>query len=172
MIRKLLGRGPTIDELKAAGAEIGEDVWIGTSKIDMTHPFLLKIGDHVTLSDCRLLQHDASTKRELGYSRVGRICIGSHVFIGADAIILSNVKIGDYCIIGAGAVVTKDIPDNSVAVGNPARVIGSYSDYIDRKRKELQECPYVYHTRFSEKSPQEIEQMKQDLMNGGIGYDI
>lgn len=171
-IRRLLGRGPTIKELKAGGAEIGEDVWIGTTKIDPTHPFLLRIGDHVTLSDCRILMHDASTKRALGYSKVGRVWIGSHVFIGADAVIMPNVKIGNCCIIGAGAVVTKDIPDNSVAVGNPAHVIGSYSDYISRSQKELKECPFVYHTRFSEKTLQEINQMKQDLMDGGIGYDI
>ena len=49
--------------------------------------------------------------------------IGNNVLIGAGAIIIGDVKIGDNSIIGAGAIVTKNIPDNSVAVGNPAKVI-------------------------------------------------
>lgn len=51
------------------------------------------------------------------------VCIGDNVYIGYGAIILPGVTIGDNCIIGAGAVVTRDIPEWSVAVGNPARVI-------------------------------------------------
>lgn len=45
------------------------------------------------------------------------------------------MKIGQNCIIGAGSVVTKDIPDNSLAVGNPAKVIGSI-DKFEKQRKE------------------------------------
>lgn len=51
------------------------------------------------------------------------ITIGDDCWIGGGAIILPGVTIGNRCIIGAGAVVTKSIPDNSLAVGNPARVI-------------------------------------------------
>lgn len=51
--------------------------------------------------------------------------IGSYCFIGARSIIMPGVKIGDQVIIGSGSVVTKDIPSNSIAVGNPARVIKS-----------------------------------------------
>jgi acetyltransferase-like isoleucine patch superfamily enzyme len=51
--------------------------------------------------------------------------IGKNTFIGVGAIILPGVNIGDEVIIGAGAVVTKDIPSNTIAVGNPARVIKS-----------------------------------------------
>lgn len=49
--------------------------------------------------------------------------IGKNVWIGGKATILPGVKIGDNSIIGAGSVVTRDIPQNSIAVGNPARVI-------------------------------------------------
>ena len=48
--------------------------------------------------------------------------IGNNVWIGAGAIILPGVSIGDNSVIGAGSVVTKDIPNNSIAVGNPAKV--------------------------------------------------
>lgn len=49
-----------------------------------------------------------------------------------NAIILPGVTIGENCVIGAGSIVTKDIPANSVAVGNPARVISSISEYAEK----------------------------------------
>lgn len=52
-----------------------------------------------------------------------RPVIGDNVSLGANVVIIGDVKIGNNVIIGAGSVVVKDIPDNSVAVGNPARVI-------------------------------------------------
>ena len=51
------------------------------------------------------------------------ITIQDDVWIGANAVIAAGVTIGKHCVIGAGSVVTKDIPDYSVAVGNPAKVI-------------------------------------------------
>ena len=51
------------------------------------------------------------------------ITIGNDCWIGGNATILPGVSIGNGCVIGAGSVVTKDIPDNSMAVGNPAKVI-------------------------------------------------
>jgi acetyltransferase-like isoleucine patch superfamily enzyme len=51
--------------------------------------------------------------------------IGDCTFIGANAVVLMGVTIGSHCVIGAGAVVSTDIPDRSVAVGVPARVVGT-----------------------------------------------
>ncbi|MFM2286190.1 MAG: hypothetical protein RLZZ543_1687, partial [Bacteroidota bacterium] len=51
------------------------------------------------------------------------VSIGDNVWIGGGAIICPGVTIGDNCTIGAGSIVTKDIPANGVAVGNPCRVI-------------------------------------------------
>ena len=65
--------------------------------------------------------------------------IGNNVWIGAGAIILPGITIGDNSVIGAGSVVTKDIPANVVAVGNPCRVlreIGEHDrEYYWRDRK-------------------------------------
>lgn len=158
-----------IEELRRRGMTIGENCFIGTDKIDYPHAYLICIGDNVTISSARLLTHDASTKRALGYSRVGRIDIGNNVFVGADATILPNIKIGDNVIIGAGSVVTKDIPSNSLAVGNPARVVGTYGDYIEKNRKMLETHP-VYNTY--EKTQDEINQMRKDLLEYGIGFDM
>lgn len=54
------------------------------------------------------------------------ITIGDNVWIGANSVILAGINIGKHAVIGAGSVVTKDIPDYSVAIGNPARVIKRY----------------------------------------------
>lgn len=51
------------------------------------------------------------------------ITIGKNCWLGGSVIVLPGVKIGDGCVIGAGAVVTKDIPANSLAVGNPAKIV-------------------------------------------------
>ncbi|GIZ09865.1 sugar O-acetyltransferase [Flavobacterium sp. UMI-01] len=64
---------------------------------------------------------DAQTRKTVEFSKP--ITIGNDCWIGGNAIICPGVRIGNGCVIGAGAVVTKDIPDNSLAVGNPAKVI-------------------------------------------------
>lgn len=65
----------------------------------------------------------------------GCIEVMDNVFIGCDSIILPNVRIGSNVIIGAGSIVTKDVPDNSVVAGNPARVISSFDHYIEKRQK-------------------------------------
>lgn len=56
------------------------------------------------------------------------IKIGNNVWIGGNVVVLPNVNIGDNTVIGAGSVVTKDIPSNVVAVGNPCKVIRKLTD--------------------------------------------
>ena len=54
--------------------------------------------------------------------------IGDNVFLGVGCTIMTPIKIGNNVIIGAGSVVTKDIPDNCVVAGNPAKIIKTFSD--------------------------------------------
>ena len=63
----------------------------------------------------------------------GSIDIGDDVWIGANAVILPNVRIGSGCVVGAGSVVTRDLPDHAIAMGVPARVskIRGSDDSID-----------------------------------------
>lgn len=63
--------------------------------------------------------------------------IGKDVWIGASAIVLSGVTIGMCSVVGAGSVVTKDIPPFSIAVGNPARVIGHRFESEEERRKHM-----------------------------------
>lgn len=62
-------------------------------------------------------------ERNKGLEYARPITVGDNVWIGAQVCVLPGVSIGNNCVIGAGSVVTKDIPANSVAVGNPCRVI-------------------------------------------------
>lgn len=64
------------------------------------------------------------------------VVIGNNVWIGELCSVLPGVTIGDNCIIGANSVVTKSIPANSIAVGNPARIIKQY-DFLEKKWKRV-----------------------------------
>ena len=66
-----------------------------------------------------------SIERNKGLEFARPIIVGNNVWIGANVTVVPGVTIGDNCVIGAGSVVTKDIPDNTVAVGNPCKVIKS-----------------------------------------------
>jgi maltose O-acetyltransferase len=92
--------------LDVARITIGEDVQIGPNVqlLTPTHPV------------------EPDLRREK-YEAAKPIVIGNNVWLGGGAIVLPGVTIGDNSVIGAGAVVTKDIPANVVALGNPARIV-------------------------------------------------
>ena len=78
-------------------------------------------GPHVTLATAG---HPVLPElREKGMQFNQPIRIGRNVWIGAGAIVLPGVTIGDGTVVGAGSVVTKDLPENVVAVGNPCRIL-------------------------------------------------
>ena len=169
--RLLHGGNLPVEEYRRCGAQIGENCHIYGS-LDNGHEYLISIGDNVTLaSGSRILTHDGSTKKILGYSKVGRVDIGNDVFIGAASIILPNVRIGNRVIVGAGSVVTKSIADNSVAVGSPARVVGTYDDFV-KKNQELFEKSPVQKTHYSQKTEEEKQAMKEALLDSGYGFDV
>ena len=99
--------------------DIGEGVRLSlTAKLDKTAPRHLHIGEYSQLTfRTTVLAHDFVN----GCFRDTHI--GAYCFIGCGSIIMPGIRIGDHCIIGAGSVVTHDIPSNSIAAGNPARVL-------------------------------------------------
>jgi len=124
-----------------------KNVFIGRNVlIDPGYNWLISIGDNSVLSyGTIVLAHDGSLRNYTGYTKVGKVTIGSNTFIGAGSIIMPGVTIGDNVIIGAGSVVTKNIPDNSVAAGNPAVVIGSVPELIKKHKSNMNLFP-VYET--------------------------
>lgn len=86
------------------------------------------IGANVTISDTDfhpMKAHGRRYSKEMDEIAAAPVIIEDNVFIGTGAIILKGVRIGRNSVIGAGAVVTKDIPGNSIAAGNPAKLIKS-----------------------------------------------
>lgn len=140
--------------------------------LDPDHCWLIEIGNNVTMAPrVHVLCHDASTKHYLGYTKIANVKIGNNVFIGAGSVVLPGVVIGDNVIIGANSCVTHSIPDNSVAVGSPARVICSTDEYIAKERiqMELAPCFSEEYTLRQNVSKQKRNEMKI-LLAGKMGY--
>lgn len=151
-----------INYLRSVGVSVGErcEVQKPTSlNIDTSRPSLLSIGNHVYLHrGLTIMSHDWASwvfldKYHDFVPSHSKVTIGNNIWFGEFVTVLKGVKIGDNCIIGAGSIVTKDIPDNSVAVGVPARVVSSLDDYYE-KRKRLY--------------PKEVKEYVNSIMGGHI----
>lgn len=108
------------------GMQIAPDVRISfKARIDKTNPKCVEIGEKTYIAfDSIILAHDYSTQRH-GGAFAQKTKIGKNCFIGCASIIMPGVSVGDHVIVGAGSVVTKDVPSNSIVVGNPAKVVRS-----------------------------------------------
>ncbi len=149
--------------LKEMFAEIGEDCYIETpfranwggkfvhlgDKVYANHNLTLVDDTHIYIGSHTLIGPNVIIAtaghpvlpqlREKEYQFNMPVHIGKNCWIGAGAIILPGINVGDNSVIGAGSVVTKDIPDNVVAVGNPCKVLRKISDrdkeYYYKERK-------------------------------------
>ncbi len=118
------------------GAQIGEGCSIIPTFLG-TEPYLVKIGNHVTIAvGVQFITHDGGAwifRDEIPDIQVfGTIIIEDNCVIGQNAILLPNVRIGKNSIVSAGSVVISDIPPNSIAIGVPARVLGSVEKYKEK----------------------------------------
>ena len=95
-------------------------------------------GPHVFISDYNHEYADPELPIRLQGNRIvktsdftrGGVSIGDGSWIGTNSVIAGSIKVGKHCVIGANSVVTKDIPDYSVAVGSPARVVKCYDSEL------------------------------------------
>lgn len=165
-------RNKYIERLKKNGLKLGANVEIiDNFFFDPSHCFLITIGDRCTICpNVRLIAHDASTKLRLGFTKIGKIEILEDCFIGDSAVILPNVRIGPNTIVGAGAVVTKNAPKNTIIAGNPARVICSIDEYLNKitrsaKGKKIYSAEY-YIDLISEDQKKEM----LNSLNNEIGF--
>jgi acetyltransferase-like isoleucine patch superfamily enzyme len=113
------------------GMKIGDNCLFHTMSFS-TEPFLIEIGDHVAIARGTLfITHDGGIwcfRDKIENADVfGKVKIGNNVFIGNNCTILPNTTVGDNCIIGAGSVLRGNFPENSVILGNPAKVAYSMS---------------------------------------------
>ncbi len=139
--------------LKDMFAEIGENCWVepplhsnwgghhvhfgkniyanyNLTLVDDTHIYVgdyTMFGPNVTIATAG---HPIIPElRQQGYQYNAPVRIGKNCWIGAGALIMPGITIGDNVVIGAGSVVTKDIPSNVVAVGNPCKVMREIGDH-------------------------------------------
>lgn len=154
---------------RSKGAKIGERTTVfapSKTLIDLTRPWLIEIGNDVKITEgVTILTHgyDWSVLKGV-YGEIlgssGRVKIGNNVFIGMHSTILKGVHIGSNVIIGANSLVNKDVPDNSVVAGNPAKVIMTLDEYYKKRKNaqlaEANELVCLYRDRYG-KNPGERE---------------
>ena len=110
-----------------------------------SEPYLVEIGsDCVFAGEVKFFTHDGGVNvinklyyRDEYKDKVGKVKIGDNCFIGFRTIVLPNVTIGNNCIVGAGSIVSKDLPDNGVYAGVPAKFICSIEDYNNKCKDTL-----------------------------------
>ena len=124
------------EHFRKQGAQIGEGCSIIPKELS-SEPYLVKLGNHVTIAmGVTFITHDGGSwlfRDEIPDLQVyGPIEIKDNCVIGAHAILMPNIKIGPNSIVAAGSVVINDIPPNSIAIGVPARVLGSVEKYKEK----------------------------------------
>lgn len=134
------GKGTSIyDSAYVFGTvEVGENTWIGPfTVIDGSGG--LQIGKHCTISvGVQLYTHDNMMQTlSGGIDAIERspVSIGDCTYIGPNCVVKRGVRIGKHCLIGTGSYVNRDLPDFSIAVGSPARIVGEVS--MESEKPEL-----------------------------------
>jgi acetyltransferase-like isoleucine patch superfamily enzyme len=117
-----VGPGVRLDVAERAVLEL-EDVFINSNSSISCHKHI-KIGNGTTIGwDVEILDSDLHSIMREDFEISKPILIGSHVWIGCRAMILKGVTIGAGSIVASGAVVTKDVPENTLVAGVPAKIV-------------------------------------------------
>lgn len=126
---------------KRIGVNLGDNCHIYGKVAWGSEPWIITLGNDVHITDgVKFITHDGGTLlyRDLvpDLEITKPIKLGNKVYVGNNVIFLPGVTVGNNVIIGAGAVVSRDIPDNSVAVGVPAKVIKTADEYLEKLKAE------------------------------------
>ena len=128
------------------GMKIGNGCSINTWNF-LEECYLIEIGDNVQITaGVRIFTHGGGyVLRKLcpNFDCFGKVCIGNNVYIGNNAMIMPGITIGDNVVIGAGSIVTKNVPDNVVIAGNPAKIVCSIDNYRDKYLQYNLDCKHM-----------------------------
>ncbi len=159
LYRVIVGTYDPVKYAKKVGVNMGEGIHIYGKVRWCTEPWIITLGNNVHITEgVNFITHDGGTllyRDKVADLEITKpIVVGDNVYIGNDVIILPGVTIGSNVVIGAGAVVSRDIPDNSVAVGVPARVIKTADEYFEKLQKE---SLHLGHLKGAEKDKKLME---------------
>jgi acetyltransferase-like isoleucine patch superfamily enzyme len=145
---------------KYLGVVFGSNARITGNPSFGSEPYLIKIGDDVTITSGVIFHnHDGGLgvlrKKYPGIDVIKPIKIGNNVFIGSNSTIMPGITVGNNVIIGASSLVTKDIPDNVIVGGVPAKFIKTLEEY---EQKVLTEAIFIKNR--SDPSKRKIEILK------------
>lgn len=123
---------------KHIGVTIGKNCLIATKDFS-SEPYLITIGNNVQLTKgCQIHTHGGGNSIRNKYPDFdvfGKVLIEDWAYIGAYSQIMPGVTIGEGALVAAGSVVTKSVPKNTVVGGNPARIICSTNEYLEKNMK-------------------------------------
>lgn len=130
-------KNTTIDETSLQHIFIGDNTQITAGVIVLAHDYSYSVLGNI-FGELPRQQRDT--------------VIGKNVFIGMNSVILMGAAIGDNVIVGAGSVVSGSIPSNSVCAGNPAKVICSLEQFLDKARVRFEESAKCYYAGINRKN--------------------
>lgn len=141
LYQKIVGALRPVKYAKKIGVNCQEDIYIYGRVSWGTEPWIITLGNNVHITNgVKFITHDGGTllfRHVIPDLEITKpITVGNNVYIGNNVIILPGVNIGSKVIIGAGAIVSRDIPDNSVAVGVPAKVIKTADEYFEKLQRD------------------------------------
>ena len=157
-------RAAYLKEHNILGA-MGDDCKWGPWLVPL-YPELIRVGNNVHVhKTARIVTHDMlnnflkvrNPEMDFGHrERLGCVELQDNVYIAMNCTVMPDVRVNKDCIVTAGSVVTSDIPENSVATGNPAKVVGRFDMYMAfRRMGKSQNVPFK-----NQELPKEIAEDK------------
>lgn len=150
ILERIHGARDPVGFARSIGVRVGENVrFYGVSRAMFgSEPWMISIGnDCYITAGVQFINHDGGTlilrKEVPTLEWTAPIEIGNDVYIGVRCIILPNIKIGNRCIIGAGSIVSKNVPDNCVYAGVPAKFICSTDEYLEKMKEKSLGCGHL-----------------------------
>lgn len=123
---------------KFIGVKIGGGNFIADKDHWPSEPYLITIGSNCALTKgVKIFTHGGARvarRKYPNYDVFGMVEVGDYCYIGTNSLIMPGVKIGNGSMVVAGSVVTKSVPPNMVVGGNPARILCTVDEYIERNK--------------------------------------
>lgn len=141
LYKTIVGKINPLKYAKKIGVNMGDNVHIYGNVSWGSEPWIITLGNNVHITDgVRFITHDGGTllyRDKIPDLEITKpITLGDDVYVGNNVLFMPGATVGNNVIIGAGAVVTRSIPDNSVAVGVPAKVIKTADEYLEKIQRE------------------------------------